>query len=322
MAQQISRKTLLTLVSAVMIFIIICWQTIVHLNIDPSRKTYQRYGKGIIAKVFTPSKLEVQPLNQALLAQLSQQATNADLTLTENMPLKGISLQLGLTKDYILVVIPHKNLAAVSNIAQLYPTDNPSYAVHDFTYEQLQKVTYLQDYKVIPLAQVLPTLKEANVSLWVYLPDSQTYYLQSNIDFAQIVYQAFKVSQISPARVNFIDTSPLTLSHLRNDFIRKEKVPFNLVYWVQPGLYIPTTQPDVNLSYTSYMEFANKLLLDSTYVVEKTFNLGLSYNWYLQTLAQTQIPTYLYVDQQAIAKPEQILNLIQHSRYKGIVLAD
>lgn len=191
------------------------------------------------------------------------------------------------------------------------------------TLEQLQTLTWYAHpyFKVVTLEKVLQEAAPLNVNLWLVLQEAQQLYLQKNTDLAALTYNLIKNSEITPYRINFVADSTLTLSHLRNDFIRPEKKFYNLVFWIKGGKQLPEVKPDVTYGYTSYVAVANKVWLDESYALaEIDGNYNLINDWYSQLVLAQRPQAFIYAESLTRTSGlAEIYNQLQFSKYKGIV---
>ncbi|RIY33979.1 hypothetical protein CKF54_01820 [Psittacicella hinzii] len=312
-----------------LVFAVICWQTYVHLDLSTDKRHYNPLDKLTSMRKFTLAKTLSE--EKAIISEekyprlLNYHENNHLITLGHVDYLKNIWLDLQLTKDNNIIIVPQVDLKKLSNITLLYPEveqQDGDINLSSLTWKQLQQVEFYQDgYTWLTLEQYIQASKDLNITLWLNLTNASKFYLQENRDFASLVYQTVKNEQIAPERVNFISNSLLILSHLSRDFIRVDKLAYNLAFYITPGLDIPKEQPDVNLGYTSFVPVANKVILDESYAIaEINGDYKLINDWYTQLLFASKKPIYLYAD--SLKNSHQLFlnyNLILSSKFKGII---
>ncbi|RIY31869.1 hypothetical protein [Psittacicella gerlachiana] len=311
-----------------LIFCLIIWQTIVHLDLSGNKKEFNRLEALTSKRTYTHAQalsedkaiiyMPKYPLNIRNTPYLN------NLTLGKVPYLENIWLNITASVDQKIIVIPNINLLELTNISALYPEAIEQGIVNfqALTWEQLQQVTFVgNSYSWQLLDTFLEQAKTLNISLWLNLFEAHKLYLDQNLDLSSKLFTQLEQSQVATKRINLVSPSLIILSHLRNDFLRKENRDYNLVFFITAGNSIPEVKPDVNLGYTSFVPVVNKVILDESYALaEINQDYQLIRNWYTNLILNTNKPVYIYADSLKLdTQFSQSYRLIQSSRYRGII---
>ncbi|RIY32444.1 hypothetical protein CJP74_04470 [Psittacicella melopsittaci] len=313
-------KGLLLKTIYLLLFLIIFWQIYVHLNLSDNKKQTRSYENLVNYRVYVPATaLSSSPaiINSPEYPEIIKnlpQVTN--LTLGHVPELQQVWLNVALTADQQLIIIPNIDLEKYSNLYSLYGKDG-KIDFNQLTLAQLKQVKFSQDYQWQTLKEFFQHNEHLNLIFWLNLLNAHNLYLQNNLDLGKIAFNTVEQSGIAEQRINFVSPSLIILSHLRNDLIRPTEKKYQLAFLIEAGNQLPVDKPDVNLGYTSFVTVAHKVVIDHSYLIQQGNIIN---SWYPELILSTRKPTYIY--NLNLSTPSQLRQLYLSSKafgYKGIV---